>query len=462
MLSLFNPNAPVGRRAMLRAGTLSLGGLSLAHLLGLKSEAATAELVRNKTVVFLFMQGGPSQIETFDPKMSAPAGIQSATGEIQTTVPGMTFGGTFPLLAKQAHRLSIVRSFVTGDGNHDIKPVLTNGLYKASLGSIYSRVAGPMHPVTGIPRSAMLYPAAVDPSSKKETTSFGNHADPGVLGSAFTPFLPGTGPLNDNMRLNLPEDRFTDRQWLLRQLDRINREVDSGALLAGMDKFQVQAASTILSNVADAFNLSKEDPRQIARYDTAPLMTPDQISRQWNNHPHYVTHVKTLGKLMLLARRLCESGVGFITVTTDFVWDNHADSNNAGVEEGMRYCGHPFDHAVSTFIEDLHERGLSDKVLLVCCGEMGRSPRLNKRGGRDHWGNLAPLLVSGGGLAMGKVIGQSTRDAAEPLSEKVTISNLLATLGEVMFDVPQMRLRPDLPADLVKLFAESRPIPGLT
>ena len=445
---------------MLRAGTLGLGGLSLAHLLGLKAHAGVSDLVRDKTIVFLFMQGGPSQVETFDPKIEAPAGIQSATGEIQTTVPGMTFGGTFPKLARQAHRLSIVRSFATGDGNHDIKPIVTPSLFKASVGAIYSRVAGPMHPVKGIPRSALLTPPAVDENGRKATMSFGNHSDPGILGSAYTPFLPGSGPLNDNMRLNLPQDRFTDRQWLRQQLDRINREVDAGALV-GMDKFQAQAASTILSNVADAFNLSKEDPRMIARYDTAPLMTADQISRQWNNHASYVSHVKTLGRLMLLARRLCESGVGFITVTTNFVWDNHADSNNAGVEEGMRYCGHPFDHAVSTFIEDLHERGLSDKVLLVCCGEMGRSPRMNSRGGRDHWGNLAPLLLSGGGLSMGKIIGQSTRDAAEPLSERVTIANLLATIGEVAFDVPQMRLRSDLPADLVRLFAENRPIPGL-
>lgn len=460
MLSVFNGDAPRGRRSMLRAGTLGLGGLSLTHLFGLKAQAGTAELVRDKTIVFLFMQGGPSQVETFDPKIEAPSGIQSATGEVQTTVPGMTFGGTFPKLARQAHRVSIVRSFATGDGNHDIKPVVTPGLFKASLGAIYSRVAGPMHPVSGIPRSALLTPPAVDEKGLRTNTNFGNHSDPGVLGSAYTPFLPGSGPLNDNMRLNLPEDRFTDRQWLRQQLDRINRDVDAGSLV-GMDKFQAQAASTILSNVADAFNLSKEDPRMIARYDTAPLMTADQISRKWNNHAMYVSHVKTLGRLMLLARRLCESGVGFITVTTDFVWDNHADSNNAGVEEGMRYCGHPFDHAVSTFIEDLHERGLSDKVLLVCCGEMGRSPRMNSRGGRDHWGNLAPLLVSGGGLSMGKVIGQSTRDAAEPLSERVTIANLLATIGEAAFDVPQMRLRTDLPADLVRLFAENRPIPGL-
>ena len=112
--------------------------------------------------------------------------------------------------------------------------------------------------------------------------------------------------------------------------------------------------------------------------------------------------------MLSLARRLCERGCGFVTVTTNFVWDMHADVNNAGMEEGLRYLGLPFDHAISTFLDDVAERGLSDKILLVCCGEMGRTPRLNARGGRDHWGNLAPLLLAGGGLKMGQVIGQST------------------------------------------------------
>src|SRR5690606_22273014 len=122
---------------------------------------------------------------------------------------------------------------------------------------------------------------------------------------------------------------------------------------------------------------------------------------------------------------LCEAGCGFVTVTTNFVWDNHADVNNAGMVAGQQYCGLPFDHAVSAFIEDVHERGLDDRILLVATGEMGRTPRINKRGGRDHWGGLAPLMFTGGGLQMGKVIGQSTRDAGEPLTEPMRIPNLI-------------------------------------
>ncbi len=263
------------------------------------------------------------------------------------------------------------------------------------------------------------------------------------------------------MQLTLPRERLDDRRLLLAQLDRINRGMDADGMLAGLDKFQQQAFSVILRGVADAFDLSKEDPGVVARYDTEPLIQPDQFSTRWNNRKNYINHARSLGKLMLLARRLCEAGCGFVTVCTDFVWDNHADNNNAGVAEGMRYCGLPFDHAVSAFLDDVHERGLSDKILLVCCGEIGRTPRINARGGRDHWGTLAPLLLAGGGLPMGKVVGQSTRDGGEPLTEPVTMKHLLATIMHTAFDVGQLRLDRSLPTDLLRVITEGEPIAEL-
>jgi uncharacterized protein (DUF1501 family) len=148
-------------------------------------------------------------------------------------------------------------------------------------------------------------------------------------------------------------------------------------------------------------------------------------------------------------------------VTTNFVWDMHADVNNAGCSEGMDYMGVPLDHAVSAFVEDLKERGLTDKILLVCCGEMGRTPRVNKAGGRDHWGNLAPLLLHGGGLKMGQVIGQSTRNVGEPLSEPVTNKHLISSVLHTLFDVGKLRLVRGLPNNLLRL-AEHEPISGAT
>ena len=255
------------------------------------------------------------------------------------------------------------------------------------------------------------------------------------------------------MELALPLERLNDRQAVLAELDRMRRQVDNAGIMEGIDSLRQQAFDTIAGGVADAFNLKQENPSIIAKYDTAPLVRPDQINRKWNNYNNYVDNAKSLGRLMLLARRLVERGAGFVTVTTNFVWDMHSDSNNAGVEEGMRYMGLPLDHAVSTFLEDLHQRGLSDKVLLVCCGEMGRTPKINARAGRDHWGNLAPLLMAGGGLQEGQVIGQSTRDVGEPQTEPVRIPNLVSTIMHSLFDVSQLRLVRSTPQDILRLAA---------
>jgi uncharacterized protein (DUF1501 family) len=199
----------------------------------------------------------------------------------------------------------------------------------------------------------------------------------------------------------------------------------------------------------------------VERYDTSGLIRHDLISTKWNNHKNYLDHVKSLGKLLLLARRLCEAGCGFVTVTTNFVWDFHADQNNATVEEGLRYVGAPFDHAVSAFLDDVQARGLSDRILLVACGEMGRTPRLNAKGGRDHWGKLAPLLLAGGGLEMGRVIGDSSPDGSEPSRDPVSIANLVATILHTLLDPGQVRVTSGIPDEIVRLVTLGEPIPGL-
>ena len=139
----------------------------------------------------------------------------------------------------------------------------------------------------------------------------------------------------------------------------------------------------------------------------------------------------------------------------------HADENNAPMPVGMEYVGTPFDHAVSAFIEDVESRGLRDRILLVCCGEMGRTPRLNKDGGRDHWGSLAPLLIYGGGLKMGQVIGQSSRDGGEPASDPVTMADLIATIMHSLLDIGEVRLMPGVPRTVVEAITRGEPIRGL-
>jgi len=462
MLSLYEVSQG-HRREFLKIGGLGLGGLALPQLLASQAVAASrgSGFVKDRAVVFLFCHGGPSQIETFDPKMTAPSGIRSTTGEVSTKLPGVTFGGTLPKLASMADKLSIVRSFSTGDGNHDIKPIVCADTLKANLGSLYSRVVGSNHPTTGIPSNVAIFPQSVEPTSQPAQEGFGKFTSTGSVGAAYAPFVPGSGgQLQSDMSLHLARDRMDDRRRLLAGLDQIRKSFEAPGSNRGLDAFRDQAFDTILGGVAGAFDLSKEDPKIIAQYDTAALMRPDMIDKKWNNYKFYVDHNKSLGKLMLLARRLCEAGCGFVTVTTNFVWDNHADVNNVGVEEGMQYCSLALDHAVSTFLQDVHERGLSDKILLVVTGEMGRTPRINKNGGRDHWGGLAPLMVSGGKLNMGHVIGQSTRDVAEPLTEPVKIKNLVSTVMHSLFDISEMRLSPSVPSEILRL-ANADPIPGL-
>ena len=332
----------------------------------------------------------------------------------------------------------------------------------ANLGSIYSRISGTTDKATGMPINAALFPRAVNEAAQPANKSFGNFASSGEVGAAYVPFVPsGNGPAMENMKLKLPQGRLDDRRALLASLDGFKRQLDAGGAMESIDKFNRQAYDVLLGSVTKAFDLSQEDPQLLARYDTSPLVPYSKIDKKWNNHKNYRDHVQSLGKLMLLARRLCESGSRFVTVTTNFVWDFHADVNNAHLDQGMQYVGQPFDHAVSAFIADVEARGLRDKILLIACGEMGRTPKINAKGGRDHWGRLAPLLVYGGGLKMGQVVGQSDSTAGAPATEPVEISNLIATIFHTMFDIGQLRLQPGIPAPVMRLIESGRPIDAL-
>jgi hypothetical protein len=466
MLRFLTPGSTsesLGRREFLRIGGLGLGGLTLGDMVALQAAAGKGHpALKDKSVIFLFMHGGPSQFETFDPKMDAPSEIRSVTGEIKTTLPGVTFGATFEKLSRLAHKFNIVRSFVTGDSVHDIKTIVGKDTLKANMGSLYSRVAGPLDRETAMPTNVALFPRAVVPEAMPVIDKFGDFTASGEMGGAYRPFVPGSGTgAQADMTLNLPIARLEDRRALLQSLDTWKLGMDSTPGIESMSGLQQMAFDLLRRGVSDAFDLSKEDPRLMARYDTAGLLPKNRINPQWKNLQHYADNAASLGKLLLLARRLCERGCRFITVTTSFVWDMHADANNAPMSVGMDYVGRPFDRAVSALIEDLENRGLGEKVMVVCCGEMGRSPRLNAKGGRDHWGNLAPLMIYGGGLRRGQVIGRSSRDGGEPADDPVTIPDLVATILHSLIDVGEARLMDGLPANLLTLLGRGTPIRGL-
>ncbi|MBL8795921.1 MAG: DUF1501 domain-containing protein [Planctomycetia bacterium] len=459
MLTLTERSGGLSRRGFLTLGTLGLGGLSLSNLLAAAEEQPRH--ITGKSVIFLFQQGGPSQFETFDPKPDAPEGIRTVTGTIRTSVPGIHFGDTMQQLAQRADKLTIVRSFQTNNAEHNIQPIVSADTLNANVGSLYSHVVGAIRPETGMPTNAVVFPQAVNTDVAKGGAR-GDMSATGTLGQVYAPFIPGSGgQLQKNMKLNLARDRFEDRRQLLSAFNNASDVAERSSQAGTMGRFQDQAYQLLLSTqVADAFDLRQEDPQVVARYDTAKYARPDGWSKaNRGKRGYYNGQAKSIGKLLLLARRLCEAGCGFVTIHADYegVWDMHADGENLNMVDGMEAIGRPFDHAVSAFIDDVEARGLSDKIMLVCCGEMGRTPRLNKSGGRDHWAKLAPLMFYGGGTKGGRVIGHSTKDGGEPLSDHFNPSNLVSTILQTVFDTAHLRLLPRFSA--INRLAEMPAIP---
>jgi uncharacterized protein (DUF1501 family) len=471
MLTVSDPHfarsrAGCSRREFLQIGGLALGGLTLPGLLALKSQAAEAgRLTTDRAVVLLFLQGGPSQLETFDPKMTAPQEIRSVTGEVQTRLPGVTFGGTFPRMAALADRLAVVRSFASGNGDHQNYVMVAGGNpARVPMGTVYARVGGANHPRTGMPTNVLVPPEAVGGPDFRIGQNFETQSlqklvtASGSLGAGYGFFDPsGGGELRRNLELRLPRGRFEDRRKLLRQLDTFRREVDATGALDQATAYEQQAFDIIVRGIAQAFDLSREDPRIVGRYDTSGLFRLEEVQR-WGDMRR---SSNLLGKQLLLARRLCEAGCGFVTVV-DAGWDMHSNNNSPRNLGGMNWLGPQVDHAVSAFLEDVHQRGLSEKILLVITGEMGRTPRINRNGGRDHWANLTPLVLAGGGLRMGQVIGQSDRQAGTPASAPYTPAHLFATVMRTLLDLGQVRVARDVPRNILDPLNNSTPIRELS
>jgi len=444
------------RRDFLTAGALGLGGFSLPWLLQQRAIAAAsrAVYVRDKAVVLLFCGGGMSHIESFNPRMDLPAPYCSATGEVKTNVPGLTLGGTFPLLARHADKLAAIRNFRHPVGSHAqaISHVLTGGTDPDgrgkdgfSIGSAYAKLRGTNHPVTGMPTYALLLDEHRDPQYRKEYSRVRTGSRPGPLGAAVAPFNPtGKGQALRNMQLNVPAGRLRERRALLAEFNRLQRGLDGVA--DSYSQFERQAVELITGGAGKAFDLSQEDPKLVARYDTSMFRCGKKVFEP-----------SDLGTLMLTARRLVEAGCGFVTVQSAG-WDMHADGNNPGIVNGMQMLGPTVDKAVSAFLDDLADRGLADKVLLVVTGDFGRTPRINNRGGRDHWARLSTLAFFGGGIKTGQAVGKSDRQNGSPAGDSYDASNLFTTVLHVLFDVGELRVARGVPAELQKLIEDGQPI----
>jgi hypothetical protein len=242
---------------------------------------------------------------------------------------------------------------------------------------------------------------------------------------------------------------------LLGQLDRLSRVVD-GSPADKLDAFRRQALDLLRSDaVRKTFDLGQESPATLKAYDTEHF-------RNWNcdDNSRFIRSSPSigfsLGRQLLLARRLCEAGAGFVTVV-NANWDFHARKGIPNVPEGMGVFGPPLDHAVSAFLEDVRQRGLEDKILLVITGEFGRSG-LDKNAGRHHHPKLCPLVFAGGGLKHGQIVGDSDRRGSQPATEPITIADLHATLLHALLDVGRMRLDVSLPQKVQDRAQRGNPI----
>jgi hypothetical protein len=403
------------RRDFLKVGTLGLTGLTLGGLLrGRAAAAAEGRSGKDTAVVWLWLGGGPTHIETFDPKMDAPAEYRSVVGAVPSNVPGVQLGGLFPQLARRADRLAFVRSFAHNDSGHGgathfvmtgyDHPPADSGAPPArpSFGSIAARARGANNPATGLPTYVRLA---------------GLYADgPAWLGTTYAPFDVG-GQARANLNLRLPLEQLGDRRALLKKLDALDRRVDHSGLMDGLDAFDQQAFDLVLGRAKAAFDLQKEDPRVRDRFRAGTA---------------------GLGENLLLARRLCEAGCGFVTLNyanSSQAWDMHNK-----MKPQLEQACPPLDRAVAIFLDDLKDRGLAEKVLLVITGEFGRTPRINGDAGRDHWGPLCTLALAGGGLRMGQVVGESSAKAEVPKTTPITPGDLMATVFHVLGIDPQTQV----------------------
>ncbi len=396
----------VNRRDFLRAGALGLSGLALSDLLRLRAEGAAPNRSAAKSVIFVFLAGGPSHIDMYDLKPEAPAEIRGEFKPIETNVPGMRMCELMPLEARIADKLAVVNGVQTID-THSAWTVMTGYNEKDRrpvFGSTVSRLWGNSR--DGLPTYVSL---------RGE-----NGADPGepaYLGAAHRPFTPdGPGLENLGLPSGLSLDRLEHRKELLRSLDAFRRNVDDQAgNLAGVDAYTKQALDIITSRRAvEAFDVSREPAKVRERYDKATRL--------------------------LLAVRLVEAGVPVVTLSLAGTcipngdWDTHAGSDQGSKTNfvSLREKLPVYDRAIHAMITDLYDRGLDRQTLIVICGEFGRTPRINKFGGRDHWAPAGSVVFAGGGLKMGQAIGNTGRYAERAVDHTYTAQSVLATIYHVL------------------------------
>jgi uncharacterized protein (DUF1501 family) len=434
------------RRWFLQTGLAGLAGLSLPDLLRCRAQGATRKGGDRKAVILIWLSGGPSQLDTWDPKPDAPSEVRGPFGCIATNVPGVRVSEHLPRQARIMDRLALIRSVDCRDSNDHFPAPMQAGNPLAQRSKIDPHIG--THPSMGAVAAKFRGPN--DPA----LPAFVGFADVNLF---FADVL-GASPMGGAYeaadgaklagRLTLPRGvnvaRAQDRDGLTRQFDRLRRDLDVGDTMARMDHYRQKALDIVLSGKAQrAFRLDLE---------------PEAVRDAYGRH--------SLGERTLLARRLVEAGVTFVTVSGTFgVFDNHGDDVVwGGIIKGLKPLLPRLDQAVSALVTDLEARGLLKDTLVLAMGEFGRSPIFSQRktGGREHWPSCMSMLVAGGGLAHGQVIGSTDAKGGEVKEAAVTPADLGATVYR--------HLGIDLAAQWTDLQGRphsivtggGRPIPGLS
>lgn len=405
------------RRSFVEAGVLGVGGLSLAGLFEAQANAAGRVSMKrdaDTAVILIWMSGGPGHHETWDPKPDAVSQYRGPFGAIRTNVPGMQFSEMLPEQAKIADKLAILRSVNHGSGDHtkgnhwmltgfegpDFNKPDNKVQRRPSLGSVAAYLRGPNVP--GMP----AYAAA--PHLRGGTDNIFHYAT--YLGGGANPFIVNSDPNSARFRVrnlalagDVTFSRLENRRQLLGMLDGYKRRADNR--MADMSQHQQKAFNLLTSkSVRQAFDISRE---------------PAKLRDAYGRH--------TFGQSALLARRLVERGVTFVTVNTQ-PWDHHGTANRYPTAKGAKLLIPPTDRAIAALITDLVDRGLFEKTLVVAMGEFGRTPKMNSAAGRDHWGKTFSVLLSGGKLKLGQTVGASDGKGAYVTDRPLHPEDVAATV----------------------------------
>jgi hypothetical protein len=403
----------VSRRNFLKIGGLALGGLSLPQLL--RAEAATAgsdapkQGISHKGIIMIFLPGGPPHQDMFDLKMEAPSEIRGEFKPIATNVPGIEICEHMPRLAAMMDKFAIIRTIVGSDGSHSSFACNSGWSQRAQgppsghpcLGSALSYLEGPVD---------RAMPPFVGLAPKMGHMEWANAGEPGFLGDAHAPFKPDGQGMADMVLNDISLDRLDDRKQVLQGLDRFRRRADASGMMEGIDSFNQRAFDVLTSSkLVEALDISREDPALRARYGKGdPKNVADGGPR--------------LMEQFLMARRLIESGVRCVTLAFSR-WDWHGGNFNRARQDLPM-----LEQGVTALIEDLENRGMLDDVPVVVWGEFGRTPRINKDAGRDHWPQVSCALLAGGGMRTGQVIGETNRLGEVPKNRPVHFQEVFATL----------------------------------